>query len=168
MIRRRKQKAPLPIGEVLQRALKRREIFVPRRDPTLEEIWAKAVGPQIASRTCPDSLKRGTLYVKVSTSVWMQELQFMKKDILHKVASLLGQDAVRGIRFSIGEIQPAAEKKAENETLDLDERDLTHRDRRVIAGSLDAVGDPELREILKRTMTKEILRSKILRNPKGR
>lgn len=170
MTRRRRQKDLLKLGDVLQRALRRREVFVPFEDQKLLEIWRQSVGPQIATRTHPENIRRGTLFVKVSTSVWMQELQYMKKEIIEKMNRLLGKETVQNIRFVIGEIplQPVIEKKDEKPAVDFDARALTDDDKKVIASSLSAVGDEELRDILKRVITRERIRGKITKDPKGR
>jgi len=170
MTRRRRQKELLKLGDVLQRALKRREVFVPFEDQKLLEIWRQSVGPQIAIRTHPENIKRGTLFVKVATSVWMQELQYMKKEIIERINRLYGQESVQNIRFVIGEIpsQPVVEKRDEKPVPDLDARSLTDDDKKEIASSLSAVGDPEMRDILRRVITREKVRGKITKEPKGR
>lgn len=170
MTRRRRQKDLLKLGDVLQRALKRREVFVHFEDQKLLEIWRQSVGPQIATRTYPENINRGTLFVKVSTSVWMQELQYMKKEIIEKINRLYGKETVQNIRFVIGEIPPppVIEKRDEKPGLDFDTRALTDDDKKVISSSLSAVGDEELRDILKRVMTRERIREKITKEPKER
>ena len=170
MTRRRRQKDLLKLGDVLQRTLKRREVFVPFEDRKLLEIWRQSVGPQIATRTHPENIRRGTLFVKVATSVWMQQLQYMKKEIIEKMNRLHGGETVQNIRFVIGEIpsRPAGEKRDERPGPDLDARSLTDDDKKEIASSLSAVGDAELRDIMKRVITREKIREKITKEPKGR
>ena len=160
----------MKLGDVLQRALRRREVFVPFEDRKLLEIWRQSVGPQIATRTHPENIRRGTLFVKVATSVWMQELQFMKKEIIEKMNRLFGKETVHNIRFVIGEIpsQAVVEKRDEKPLPDLDTRSLTDDDKKEIASSLSVVGDSELRDILKRVMIRERIRGKITKEPKGR
>ena len=170
MRRRRRQKDLLKLGDVLQRTLKRREVFVPFEDRKLLEIWRQSVGPQIATRTHPENIRRGTLFVKVATSVWMQQLQYMKKEIIEKMNRLHGGETVQNIRFVIGEIpsRPAGEKRDERPGPDLDARSLTDDDKKEIASSLSVVGDAELRDIMKRVITRKKIREKITKEPKGR
>ncbi|HOD36267.1 MAG TPA: DciA family protein [Syntrophales bacterium] len=170
MRRRRRQKDLLKLSDVLQRALKQREVFVPFEDRKLMEIWQESVGLQIATRTHPENIRRGTLFVKVATSVWMQQLQYMKKEIIEKMNRLQGGEAVRDIRFVIGEISPgpADKKRVERPIVDLDTRSLTDDDKKEIASSLSSVGDEELRDILKRVMTREKIREKKTKETKER
>jgi hypothetical protein len=169
MTRRRRQKDLLKLGDVLNKALKRREVFVPFEDRKLLEVWGQSVGPQIATRTHPENIRRGTLFVKVSTSVWMQELQFMKKEIIARMNRLYGQETVQNIRFVIGEIPalPVVKQSREKPAPALDTTRLTDDDREEISSTLDAVGDEELRDILKRVMTKERIRKKLTNDPEG-
>ena len=137
MRRRRRQKDLLKLGDVLQRTLKRREVFVPFEDRKLLEIWRQSVGPQIATRTYPENIRRGTLFVKVATSVWMQQLQYMKKEIIEKMNRHQGGETIQNIRFVIGEIppQPAVEKRDERPGPDLDALPLTDDDKKEIASA---------------------------------
>ncbi len=65
-------------------------------------IWEMAVGPVIAENTRPAAFKGKILLVHVTSSVWTQELQFLKKDIIGKVNEKLGADLVEEIKFKIG------------------------------------------------------------------
>jgi hypothetical protein len=67
-------------------------------------LWPSAVGAQIAGNTRPTAYKGHTLYVNVESSPWMQELRFLKSDIIYKVNETLGTDAVRTIKFRVGPI----------------------------------------------------------------
>ena len=64
----------------------------------LLKLWPKAVGPQIASQTQPDSLRNGTLFVKTVSSVWVQQLHFMKEEIRSKLNELSGKPLIKEIR----------------------------------------------------------------------
>jgi predicted nucleic acid-binding Zn ribbon protein len=156
---RKKQKNLLKLGDFLDKTLKRRKIFLDIADPFLIEAWNKSVGQGIAAQTYPFKFRNNTLFVKVSNSVWMQQLQFMKQDIIDKVNPAFGNKRVRNIYFSIGKIPLAREKTdgiAEHESYPLKERD-----RRLIRKSLECVPDKELRSIIKRVMTREIVNRRI-------
>ena len=88
----------------LQGILKKHNIFFDSEEQRLLEVWQKAVGPQISVQTRPDRLKRNTLFVKVSSSVWMQQLHILKQEIIEKINQLLGKELIKNIHFSIGDI----------------------------------------------------------------
>ncbi len=144
------------LREILQKILKKRNIPHTSTDPRLLEIWRRAVGPQIASQTYPDSLKRGVLFVLVSSTVWMHQLQFVKEEILGKIKELSTREEIRNLRFCIGEIPAPPPGRSALSVPDPDLPPLAGRDRTMIRKSLDSVRDPELRTILERVMVKEI------------
>ena len=91
-------------GEILQKILKKRNIPHTATDRHLLDLWRRAVGPQIAAQTHPDTVKRGALFVRVSAPVWLHQLQFMKEEILGKINELSGKEEVRNLFLTIGEI----------------------------------------------------------------
>ena len=67
--------------------------------------WQQAVGPRIAQNTFPVSFRKGSLIVNVTTSVWMQELLFLKEKILKKLNDQESDDRFKDIHFKIGPVQ---------------------------------------------------------------
>jgi hypothetical protein len=159
-----------PLGLVIRKVAKREGIPLQAADLRLLAFWDRAVGPQVAAQTYPQDIRRGILQVRVSSSVWMHQLQFLKEDILRKLRDVMGSDEVKGLRFSIGEIpRPAAAPKREAPPREiLGTSLLKARDRRLIDESLAVVEDPELRELLKRVMTKDLRRRRIRAQRRGR
>ena len=157
MTKRRKQKEFQRIGDILKKTLKRKKIPVHVQDHHLNDVWKKAVGPIIAGNTSVHGVKGDTLFIKVSTSTWMQQLQFMKHEIMDKVKSSLGDQTIKNIYFSIGNVHSIAQRK-EQQTSPYDNRHvIKDRDRKIIEKSIESLDDEELRSILKRVMTKEII-----------
>ncbi|MCX5821709.1 MAG: DUF721 domain-containing protein [Deltaproteobacteria bacterium] len=158
MRKRAAQSKPEIIGEILRKVLKKKNIPHTATDRRLLDLWTRAVGPQIAARTLPETVKRGTLYVRVSAPVWLHQLQFLKEEILGKVNELSGKEEIRSLFFSIGEILSPPPGTADPLPDAPAPSPLRKRDREMMRESLDAVRDPELREILKRVMAREISR----------
>ena len=75
MRKRASQSKPELIGEILRKVLKKRNIPHTATDRRLLDLWTRAVGPQIAARTLPETVKRGGLYVRVSAPAWLHQLQ---------------------------------------------------------------------------------------------
>jgi predicted nucleic acid-binding Zn ribbon protein len=68
----------------------------------LIRLWPEMVGEAIARRTEVSSLKFHTAVIRVSTAMWIQELNLMRPQILARVNAAMGNDAVRDIRFVPG------------------------------------------------------------------
>ena len=60
--------------------------------------WARLVGAQIARVASPERVSQdGTLFVKVSSAAWMQELQLMTPTVLAKLREKT--KAIKQIRY---------------------------------------------------------------------
>jgi hypothetical protein len=152
---------PQKLGQILQRALKQRNILLHFKDQHLWDAWHKAVGKTISAQTRVDRLDRDTRFVKVSSSAWMQQLQFVKREILDKLNEILGKESVRNIFFSIGEVSAVQKKKDDPPSFKLDQHLLKDRDKKLIEECTASISDRELNEILKRAMTRNIIRRKM-------
>jgi len=73
------------VGEVLDKSLKRLDLAPRLDDYGVWPIWNEIVGGTIARNAQPEKIRNGTLFVKVSSPVWMQQLQFMKEMIADKL-----------------------------------------------------------------------------------
>jgi len=157
MRRRKGTSIPRLLGEILPETLKKKALYLPTKDRPLIDAWNRAVGSQIGSKAQPDRLRDDVLYVRVATSVWMHELQFMKQDIIVKLNGILGGNPVTQIRFFIGEVEAPPAKREETAQL-ADARDLKSDEKEFIDGTIADVTDPELREVVKRAMIRSIQR----------
>jgi hypothetical protein len=96
--RRKNLDAPESIEALLDRAGEDR--FARRRPPIPMREWKLVVGPRIADRAHPVTLERGILLVKVTTSVWANELSMLAPEL---VARLRARDyPVDQLRFRVG------------------------------------------------------------------
>ncbi len=153
---RRAQPKLQRIDEILARALQKRHVPFRQEDRRLIETWGRAVGPQIASQSRPEHLRGEVLLVKVANSVWMQQLHFLKEEIIGKVNTCLGTTSVKDIRFVIGQLPTAPDQGPEPPFLSLLDLPLKERDKKMMDNCLDALADQELKEIIRKVMTKEI------------
>jgi predicted nucleic acid-binding Zn ribbon protein len=104
-----KKSSPIEsFGNVLEQSLKRLDL-VGRLDAYgVWPIWNDVVGAAIARNAQPEKIRNGTLFVKVSSPVWMQQLQFMKEMIAGKLNERLNREVVKNIFFMVGRIDIAA------------------------------------------------------------
>ena len=113
----------------------------------LSTTWRYAVGEQISRNAYPVGLRDGILFVNVANSVWMQQLVFLKQEILEKLAKDLGAIKLKDIRFKIG---PLPRAFCESGTKPLPE--LSARERELIARQTEPIADPELRDMFRRVI----------------
>ncbi|MBA3018474.1 MAG: DUF721 domain-containing protein [Proteobacteria bacterium] len=67
-------------------------------------IWNSTVGKSVAENAQPFALKGKILLVNVTSSSWIQQLQFFKNDILTKINISAGKELIEEIKFKIGSI----------------------------------------------------------------
>jgi len=164
-MRRRKQQANLqPIGEVLFPLLKKRGMASKFEEKVLLKIWPKAVGSQIASQTKLDSFKKGTLFIRAVSSVWVQQLHFMKEEIINKLNELSDKIVIKEIRFLAGHT-PALGKNQDNLFISK-KAVLKKRDKEMIIECTESLADQELADVLKRVMQLEISRRRRMESEK--
>ena len=156
----KRQKNLLKMGDFLPKVLKSKKLAVDILDYRITDVWYRAVGLQISAQTIPVKLKNHTLHVNVSTPAWMQQLHFMKQEILEKVNTEWGNDGIKNIHFAIGDI-PSVPLRPEDHASDANPRLLKERDKRLIRENLSQIRDTELKAILKKVMTREIIKRKL-------
>ena len=65
-------------------------------------FWDRIVGENLACNAQPAAFKQRVLVVHVSSSVWLQELHFRKKELIQQLNEAAGGRVVDDIRFKIG------------------------------------------------------------------
>lgn len=166
MSRRGTLAKPQPLGEILAKVMAKKNIPHEARDPRLLSLWQQAVGPIVSAQTHPVGVRRTVLQVRVSSPVWLHQLQFLKEEIIGRLNELSPSHNIRQLKLVIGEIPAPRPEAAKASRPDFGQ--LTPRDRSMIRESLSAVRDEELREIIERVMKKEIGRRRSTQKAPGR
>ncbi|MGH7782854.1 MAG: DUF721 domain-containing protein, partial [Candidatus Binatia bacterium] len=83
------------LGAVLDQSLKRFDLSQRLDEYGVWPVWNDVVGKTIARNAQPEKIRNGTLFVKVASPVWMQQLQFMKEMIVEKINQRLNCAAVK-------------------------------------------------------------------------
>lgn len=64
-------------------------------------LWSEIVGPGIAARALPRTLRQGVLFVEVSSAAWANELNLLKPKIMKAIEQKLGPGRVRDVRWQV-------------------------------------------------------------------
>jgi len=139
------------VSAAVKEALHRLNLDTKMRGYAVWGVWDQAVGETVAQQAQPTFVRGGILFVKCSSSTWMQQLQFMKGTICKELNRLLGKEVVKEIRFQMGMIaRPAhGESPVDNQEVVLDDAE-----RERIDEALRPLQDPEVKEIIRRIMIK--------------
>jgi len=98
----RRQGKPQIVGSLLGQVLDELGLEVASQAFRAGELWAEAVGPDVAAHSRPVGLRGGVLEVSVDSSVWCQQLQLKRRDILAALADRMGDDSPQDLRFRLG------------------------------------------------------------------
>ncbi|HUY18715.1 MAG TPA: DUF721 domain-containing protein [Candidatus Binataceae bacterium] len=101
---KRRRRSPEPIASALQPIIEKLDAEGHFGLVRLVQVWPAMVGEGIARRTEVGGLKFHTATIKVSTAMWIQELNLLKSDILARLQARLGADVVRDLRFVKGRL----------------------------------------------------------------
>jgi predicted nucleic acid-binding Zn ribbon protein len=93
------------IGRVLQNILEDQGVASNTRLSRIWEVWADAVGSHIAANAVPAAIKGKLLIVNAESSAWIQQLHFLKQEMIVKINRTLGEDLVIDIKFKIGPLR---------------------------------------------------------------
>jgi len=97
---------PVSIRSILEKTFKALEIDVPLKSYSILGAWKEIVGESVALHTQPRSIRNRILFIDVSHPTWMQQLQFLKPQLLEKIKLFLGESHIQDIRFKLGQISP--------------------------------------------------------------
>ena len=147
------------IGAVLDQSLKRIDPTARLDEYGVWPIWRDVVGTVIARNAQPEKIRNGTLFVKVSSPVWMQELQFMKDMIAGKLNQRLKSEVVKNIFFMVGRIDQSAEERAAQSVSGGGGENFAQQ---VDDEFLQSIEDPEIRAAFQR-----LVKSYARRKPKS-
>ncbi len=126
------------LGDLLQRLPVRDRL----REYAVWNVWAEVVGDLIASKADPIRIEDGKLFVRVSSSTWMQEVQFLKDEIRGRLNQRLGAPVVRDLFLVLGGKRRRKVKE---------ERPAIHPvDEAAIATLVPPIDKPELEAALRR------------------
>lgn len=135
------------LGEVLEKSLKRLDLSTSLEEYGVWPIWDDTVGPTIARNAQPEKIRHGTLFVKVSSPIWMQQLQYMKELLSDKLNQRLRKEVVKNIFFVVGKINthspnPEAQEPAPDP--------VSPTPLNPANDYLESVTDPDIRQALKK------------------
>ena len=87
------------MGDLLAGVLNRKGLAGKLEAASVLVDWESLVGPRIAAVTTPQRISEGVLFVQVTNSPWMMELNLMKPDLLRRLNAGKGEGRIRQIVF---------------------------------------------------------------------
>ena len=151
--RRRKKSEAMPVSEAILSALTQSGMKNMARRFEITQIYADTVGKVVAKRSHPVGFSAGVLILKSQSTAWQNELTFLKEDLKARLNEALGSNIIQDIRVVAGnkyaDPEPPLPADTPGEWCDMDDHpdDLER-----IEETLKAVGDPDVRESMRKMM----------------
>lgn len=141
MAGKRPKGRPEPLGSLLRSSFEGAGLGERLKDLAIWQHWEQVVGAAIARRARPLRLSGGVLTVVVGSAPWMQQLSFMKDDLVARLNSCLGEERVREIVLKSGRVVEAEVATDDDQTR---VRALREDERAWIEQLIGEVADTEL------------------------
>ena len=96
-----------PLTDVVSGLIKTQGFHSRMVEFSLQQHWATIVGQHIAAHTFPEGIRHRKLFLLAENSVWLQQLLFLKGELLMKIASAMGDGILIDIVLRVGIIPVA-------------------------------------------------------------
>lgn len=134
---------PLAVTDLLADALRGKPAERCLKEGRIWLLWETAVGEQIATTARPVKFRDGVLTVAVYSAPWMQQLNFLKGEIIRALNRALGEELVREIYLRAGS-RPPTTVAGESAAPPKPRRPLSTEETAWVADMTGAIGDHEV------------------------
>jgi predicted nucleic acid-binding Zn ribbon protein len=74
-----------------------------RSETEILKVWNHLIDPTVSAHAQPTGLNKGTLFVTVDSSVWLNEIvRYRRREILERLQHSFGKDLISRISFRVG------------------------------------------------------------------
>jgi predicted nucleic acid-binding Zn ribbon protein len=150
-----RSRSPKPVAVLLAESFRGKPLEKRLEEAKIWQVWDSVVGKQIAAKARPAKFQDGTLTVSVISAPWMQQLNFMKRDIADRLNQRLGTSLVLDIFLKAGKVGVKEHRKKESP----ERRMLTAGEKAAVAATTGVISDPELRRAFAELMEEQLCRS---------
>ncbi|MDB6066098.1 MAG: putative RNA-binding protein containing Zn ribbon [Pedosphaera sp.] len=90
-------------GDILPKVLTDMRMDRRRAEAEVLKVWNNLIDPGIVAHAQPTGLNKGTLFVTVDSSVWLNEIvRYRRKEILDRLHHSFGRELITRISFRVG------------------------------------------------------------------
>jgi hypothetical protein len=125
----------------------------PLRLCRIRALWDELFGEPLRGHISPVKLSEAELLVHVDSASWLQQITFLKPELLRKLSPF----GVKDVRLKVGKVRQGAEKKKSNGIL---RKVLSEEELSFIERLSSSVEDPELGDAIRKAAGKGLSRKK--------
>jgi predicted nucleic acid-binding Zn ribbon protein len=90
-------------GELLPQIMTRLRMDKRQSEAEIVRVWRHLIDPVITAHAQPTGINKGTLFVTVDSSVWLDEIvRYRRKEILNRLQYSFGRELIQRISFRVG------------------------------------------------------------------
>ena len=90
-------------GDVMPKVLADLRMDRRRAEAEVLKVWNHLIDPVLVAHAQPTGLHKGTLFVSVDSSVWLDEIvRYRRREILDRLQHSFGRDLIIRISFRVG------------------------------------------------------------------
>ena len=91
------------VGDIMPKILTDLRMDRRRAEAEVLRVWNSLIDPRIVAHAQPTGLNKGTLFVTVDSSPWLDEIvRYRRKEILDRLQHGFGRDLITRISFRVG------------------------------------------------------------------
>ena len=128
--------------------------------------WPEVVGENAANATEPEKVRNGTLIIRTKSSVWSQELTFLKPTLIEGINKRLGENLITNIVFKAKGLTRKTTEMEDPSFPDEDEMariQLSPEEQRLVAASIEKLQSVENEE-MRESLTNRVIRDRKIRH----
>lgn len=126
----------------------------------MKKNWDDLFNEPLVSHMSPFMLSEGEVILNVDSPVWLQELNFLKEDIIKK----LHHYAVRSVRFRLGRVSTGIKSGIRSQSStrrESKDKSLTAKELSYIEETVSQINDDALRETARKAIQKALISGRI-------
>ena len=98
-----RERSARTVGEVMPQILSKLRMDKRQGEAEILSVWRNMIDPTITTHAQPTGINKGTLFVTVDSSVWLDEIvRYRRKEILDRLQHSFGRELIQRISFRVG------------------------------------------------------------------
>jgi len=95
--------AAKPVGALMERVVKSLKLEKRREELEILRVWQEMIDPAITAHAQPAGIRNGTLFIKVDSHVWRDEIErYRRAEILSCLQHSFGKNVIKRLAFTVG------------------------------------------------------------------
>lgn len=92
-----------PLGNLMPGLLQKLRMDQRQGEAEVIRVWNNLLDPAITAHAQPTGIHKGTLFVTVDSSPWLDEIvRYRRKEILNRLQHSFGRELIQRISFRVG------------------------------------------------------------------